>query len=170
MYNRNIIKIILLLSTMFSLNFQCGKENNPTGILYVKNCTDHNLYMNYPPYSFKQCIKSGDSIYLYATSFPTEYGVIFDAVFSKWRKAEPPLRYQDKEACKVLSEDGRLLKQWNFTDRNLYSKQFFNESAWRYYYEYFELYSNQTYFRATWVFDILPEDLIEEEDDNNDII
>ena len=157
---RIIGKIILLLSPIF-LNFQCGKENNPTGILCIKNCTDHNLYVDYPPYGIKQYIASGDSLFLGGASFSTESSLIFDEVLRKWREAEPPNRYQDKEACRVLSMDNQLLRQWNYTDKNLPGKQFFKETSWRCYH-FPNVNPNNNYeihTRTVWVFDILPEDI-----------
>ena len=164
---RIIGKIILLLSPIF-LRFQCDKEDlYYRGVLYVKNCTDHNLYLDYPPYgikqynSFKQYIASGDSLWLWGAAFSTEYSLIFDAVLSEWREAAPPANYQDKEACRVLSVDNQLLRQWNYTDRNLPGKQFFKETLWRCYHFLNENTNSryEVHKRTVWVFDILPEDI-----------
>lgn len=56
----------------------------------------------------------------------------------------------------ILSNEGSLLKSWNYADRDAEERQFFNESYWRL---YMKKYSHSDELNFTWVFDIYPTDI-----------
>ena len=56
----------------------------------------------------------------------------------------------------ILSNEGSLLKSWNYADRDAEGRQFFNESYWRL---YTKKYSHSDELNFAWVFDILPADI-----------
>ena len=152
---KNIIKVVLIFCSYMSLSIMCEKfEDKYLGELFVKNCTDKTLIVKFSS-SYNHYIAPGDSVLVGGIFFLLEDKTMhcFDAVMHDWHTSPPvPI-----EVCELLLGDSILLIKWNYSDRNLSGKQFFNESSWRYY-ENIRI-GGRAAKTGTWVFDILPEDL-----------
>ena len=160
------MKKIALLFIITFLFLGCWENlNGPSGKWYIKNITDQMLILPYSSYSFlnkdDKAITPGDSIIIADVEFE---GSPKKPYFSYW--LEIISRHGGEAASlKVFSENGHLLKEWSYQERDFTGKQFFKESSWRYYPNIEEQYQNGGYIGATWVFEILPEDLEEESDE-----
>lgn len=122
---------------------------------YLKNVTDKSISVTTVPGHLMSflTINPGDSVCFHSFCPPQHWGTpSFDGLYDIWKKTTAQDRHTD-----ILSNDGRLLKSWNYADRNAKGRQLFSESFWRLYIKKSEQYSEQTY---SWVFDILPEDIV----------
>ena len=160
------MKKIALLFIFAFLFWGCWEDlSGPSGKWCIKNTTNQTLKLSDYPYDFLPVtvkdVSPGDSIIIADVEFE---GSPKKPYFSYW--LEIISRHGGEAASlKVFSESGILLEEWNYADRNLSGKQFFKESSWRYYPNIEEQYQNGGYIGATWVFEILPEDLEEESDE-----
>lgn len=121
---------------------------------YLKNVTDKSISVTTVPGHLMSflTINPGDSVCFHSFCPPQHWGIpSFDGLYDIWEKTTMQNRHTD-----ILSNDGSILKIWNFADRNAEGRQLFSESFWRLYIKKSEQYTEQTYI---WVFDILPEDI-----------
>jgi|GEM_PF-438950 len=133
------------------------------GDWYVKNSTNQTLTLIFFPqrktiYSGPLNVAPRDSIK--AIAFVYSHTPSEEPYFDKWIEANNNQGIDT--SIKVFSESGHLLKEWNIEDRYLSGKEFYKESSWKCY-RYRSNY-NGNFIGAKWVFEILPEDLIEEEE------
>ena len=156
------IKKIIQLFCFMSLIAACDPISYHDGEWYIKNYTDQTLTISFPPFHARKDgdVAAGDSLLVQLFHFEYKGKVIpyFD------RLPQVMASYNEDVlldvSCNVLSEHGDLLKRWRYIDKDLSGKQFFNESSWHYY--QFHRSRDKEHITAVWVFDILPEDLIEE--------
>ncbi len=140
------------------LCFQCEDDDRNVGTYYVKNQTDQTLHLlqngsGYSIYTPGGIVAPGDSIQFGSVSVRKKR----QPRFEMWIQDEVA-RQGEEVSLKISSEEGLLLKEWRYLDRDQSGKQFFNESFWRHY----DVFINDG-ARATitdvWVFTILPEDI-----------
>ena len=162
--SRTLVRMIFLMSPMF-FSFKCGKETHLeiTGEWYIKNSTDQILTVYFPPFSYWKKMEIGDSLSLFDSYNDPPNFEDWPKFVARWYP-----KYEDM-LLKISSENGTLLKAWCYSEKELPGKQLFKESSWRCYQllcnnTYF---SNSTYLRTIWVFDIFPEDLTGEGDGGN---
>jgi len=137
--------------------------DGPTSNWYVKNNTNQTLKSTYYPHDFLisgvKDVAPSDSIRI---AWIETQGGQRELYFNDWFDIIRNPQYWKIMSFKVLSESDNLLKEWKYEDKEFPSKQLFKESSWKLY-----RYKDGRYTSATWVFEILPEDLIEEEGDTN---
>ena len=135
------------------------------GYWFVVNNTNQTLKLTYSPYNkyfdIKEVapgnmIKVAECVYSYYSPSEEPY---FD------KRLEQINEYGIDTSFIVLSERGHPLKEWSFSDRNISGKHFYKENSWKYSRHIIASYKKGDNIEATWVFEILPEDLEEESDE-----
>ena len=133
--------------------------DGPTSNWYVKNNTGQTLMLSFYPHDFHiigvNDVAPDDSIQI--ASIKSENGQR-NLYFEDWLISINHPQYGGIMSFKVFSESDNLLKEWKYENKELLGKQLFNESSWKLY-----QYNDGRYTSATWVFEIWPEDLIEED-------
>ena len=153
-------KIILLFVIMLLIVTCDPPIYYHKGEWYVKNYTEQTLTITFPlnenNWSNRKVLP-GDSIGI--AYFGFEYRGKTKPYFYGFMPPEM-VSLGENLLLNVLSENGNLLKKWYYLDKDLPDKQFFKESSWRYY----ENMRSGDKITAIWVFDIMPEDIIEKDD------
>ena len=102
----------------------------------VKNCTEQTLILKFPEYSIRDngtlvyrtvTLQQGYTATLYS-SHTSEHRIInfsyfFDTIVN---------RYGEDVYWQILSEDKVVLKTWNYSERHLSDRNFFEKSLWQY--------------------------------------
>ena len=155
-------KYFVILSVIMLFTSCDPPRGYHNGEWYAKNCTEQKLTISFPPderYWVSRDIAPGDSVLILSHRF--EYKGKIMPYFD--RLPQIMVSYSGEDiSLNVLSEQGELLKKWSYLDKDLSGKQFFKETLWRYYER--PGGSFEAAITATWVFDIMPEDLIEKDD------
>ena len=156
---RTIGIIIMLLSPPLFLCIMCERlSDHYTGEWYVKNNTEQTLTLSFPPYENywqSKDVAPGDSVLIQIHEF--EYKEKIKPYFDHLPQRMASFSGEDI-SLDLFSEKGDFLKRWRYLDKDLSGKQFFKESSWRYH------KNPKASIYAIWVFDIMPEDLIEKDD------
>ena len=121
---------------------------------YVKNATNEPISITTVPGHLMSILTiiSGDSVCFHSFCPPQHWGIpSFNGLYDIWKKTAVQDQHTD-----ILSNEGSLLKCWNYADRDAEERQFFNESYWRL---YMKKYSHSDELNFTWVFDIYPTDI-----------
>ena len=155
---RSIIKqAALIFCGAMALCFQCEKEYSPICTFFIGNYTDRALTISISSTGDDDPIQmainpGGSRVVIHGFVFrdnntEAAFGQMLEMVFPNLEGGK----------VDVLSTDDMLLKTWSFSSKDLPCKQFFKESSWQHYQEH-----KGEYLRYTWVFDILPEDIVYE--------
>jgi hypothetical protein len=158
---RKIMLIVLLLSPLFMAG-SCEKFPTPdsSSLWRIKNSTGQTLRITVPPRSL---------IVTYPVSDPIDNRIVpehpialmlrdiydgpvppFDSLLDVWNNLT-----EEDMFFEVFSNEGLLLARWNYSDKDMPGRQFFNESSWQYH----EEIGGEGEIKATWTFEILPEDI-----------
>jgi len=160
-FNMRTIGIVILSLSPIFLGILCERLDSGErhhGSWLVKNCTNQTLILDYPLYGNLRSSSEfapGNSILIGSDYFPFEDKIL--PYFDRLGRQLINAGVKDM-SFNVLSKGNVLLKTWNYSDRDLPGKQFFKESSWRY------NENGKVIINAIWVFDIMPEDLIEKDD------
>ncbi len=154
-------KLILLFFCISLTGVSCRQSLIRTdGHWSVMNKTELTLLFKYPHSSSlfqsdshygEQIIAPGSGISICNGSLPERKHLNFHSYFE--RSADT---FGDDVCWQILSENGDVLKTWNYSDVAQSNHRFFEESSWKY---------NQTsgeWLTSTinkWTFDIIPEDI-----------
>lgn len=160
-------KTILLLCVVFSCSACFPTQYRYNGEWFVKNCTDYPLALIYPELNddidgFNTLhIAPGDSTLISGFGFNTDTKPRFD----KWLEFAAGSVHQ---ILNVLSEDGDLLREWRYDEREMPGKQFYDESYWKCYpdipgYTDDSVIKTVVISKTAWVFEIMPEDIVDAE-------
>lgn len=98
---------------------------------YVKNATNEPISITTVPGHLMSILTiiSGDSVCFHSFCPPQHWGIpSFNGLYDIWKKTAVQDQHTD-----ILSNEGSLLKSWNYADRDAEERQFFNESYWRLY-------------------------------------
>ena len=120
----------------------------------MKNATNEKISITTVPGHLMSILTiiSGDSVCFHSFCPPQHWGIpSFNGLYDIWKKTAVQDQHTD-----ILSNEGSLLKSWNYADRDAEERQFFNESYWRL---YMKKYSHSDELNFTWVFDIYPTDI-----------
>ena len=96
---------------------------------YVKNATNEPISITTVPGHLMSILTiiSGDSVCFHSFCPPQHWGIpSFNGLYDIWKKTAVQDQHTD-----ILSNEGSLLKSWNYADRDAEERQFFNESYWR---------------------------------------
>lgn len=153
---------------LLSLMLLCTACDPPqyAGDFYVKNLTDQTLQVSLGDPATDAYISilpgiivaPGDSVSRGGISIPVRKKK--KPSFDQWIKGEV-ISHSEEISLRVFSKDQTLLKEWRLLAKDQPGKQFFDESFWRHYSVFRE--GAIVTITDVWIFDILPEDLIQSE-------
>ncbi len=151
------MKRLILLLGILSMGFQCDEPNDPIinyGVWLVKNTTSQTLMITPGQYDLQpSSIAPGGTMEIHSQNYriwnePDFAGLVLRRVWDGW--ADENISFE------ILSNNGSPLVKWNYVDRDLSGRQFFNESSWSLVKSRGE---REDELKKTWIFEIKPDDI-----------